>query len=300
MIPDNRYVGRFAPSPTGPLHIGSLVAALASWLDARAAHGRWLLRMEDLDQPREQPGAADAILRALEALGLEWDGAVVYQSARAERYRAALETLGSRGLTYPCGCSRREIADSATNPDGARVYPGTCRNGLAPGKTARSIRVRTAPEPIRFVDRIQGEIAQSVEREVGDFVLWRADGIFAYQLAVVVDDAEQGVTDVVRGADLLDSTARQIHLQRLLGAPTPRYAHVPVAVNAAGEKLSKQTGAAAINLARTGAELGRALALLGHAPPQGLDARKLLRWAIENWDPARVPRTRAVRAGEPV
>lgn len=274
------YVGRFAPSPTGPLHFGSLVAALASYMEARAANGKWLLRMEDLDRPREQPGAADHILRALERLGFEWDGPVLRQSTRAQRYRAVLGDLARRGFTYLCGCSRKELEDSALAIDGARVYPGTCRQGLAPGKQARAERLRTHAAPIAFVDRIQGEIEQRVERDVGDFVVRRADGAVAYQLAVVLDDLDQGVTDVVRGADLLDSTARQIHLQRILGAPQPRYAHVPVAVNAAGEKLSKQTGAAPLDLADPKRELARARRFLGQAE--------------EGWDLARVPRARAL------
>ena len=280
------YVGRFAPSPTGPLHFGSLVAAVASWLDARAARGRWIVRLEDLDRPRERKGAAEAILRSLDSLGLSWDGPVERQSARLERYRDALGRLERAGLTYWCGCTRKEMADSALAIDGSRIYPGTCRRGLAPGKTPRAVRVRTGPEPIAFVDRVQGALAQSVEREVGDFVLYRADGLFAYQLAVVVDDAEQGVTDVVRGADLLDSTPRQILLQRLLGLPTPRYLHVPVAVTAAGEKLSKQTGAREIGPG----DLARALAFLGQEPVSDLSR------AVERWDPARIPRARSLRA----
>jgi len=277
------YVGRFAPSPTGPLHFGSLVAALASYMEARSAKGKWLLRMEDLDKPREQPGAADAILRALEALGLHWDDAVEYQSRRAGLYRNALARL--KDHTYPCGCTRSEIADSALAIDGARVYRGICRDGLASGKTARAVRIRTEGE-IRFADRVQGAHVQRLENDVGDFVLWRADGQFAYQLAVVVDDFEQGVTDVVRGADLLDSTARQIYLQQRLGYPTPGYLHVPVAVNAAGEKLSKQTGAEPIDLARAGPQLRRAFAFLGQ--PETDDLAEGLR----NWDAARIPRSR--------
>jgi glutamyl-Q tRNA(Asp) synthetase len=272
------YTGRFAPSPTGPLHFGSLLAALASWLDARAAGGRWLLRIEDLDPPREQPAAAGRIMRALEHLGLEWDEPVVYQSKRGQLYRDALERLA--GKTYACGCSRKEISDSALGLALAGVYPGTCRNGLPPGKTLRALRIRTVPDSIRFPDRVQGLVEQSVERDVGDFIVYRADGQFAYQLAVVVDDAEQGITDVVRGADLLDSTARQIYLQRLLGYPTPRYLHVPVAVNAAGEKLSKQTGAPAIGLTSAWDELRRALDFLGQ--PEGANLRE----AVCNWDPA--------------
>jgi glutamyl-Q tRNA(Asp) synthetase len=292
-----RYIGRFAPSPTGPLHFGSLVAALASWLDARAAGGTWRLRIEDLDQPREQRGATDDILRTLEALGLDWDGPVIFQSRRGERYHAALERLAAQHATYWCGCSRKEIADSSLGlaADSAPIYPGTCRSGLA-GKTARALRLRTTPEPIRFVDRVQGPQEQSVEREVGDFVLLRADGVYAYQLAVVVDDAEQRITDVVRGADLLDSTPRQIHLQQLLGYATPRYLHVPVAVNAAGEKLSKQTGAMPIDLVRTAAALAQALAFLGQAPPAGLDARELLDWARGHWHPERIASRRSLAA----
>jgi len=296
------YVGRFAPSPSGPLHFGSLLAALASWLDARAAGGSWLLRMEDLDTPRVQAGAADAILRQLDAFGLRWDGAVTYQSARNELYRAALDSLERAGMTYWCGCSRSEIADSALvfsnggdqalAPDGARIYPGTCRNGLAPGNKPRALRVRTNPEPIRFSDRLRGEFAQSVEREVGDFVLRRADGQVAYQLAVVVDDAAQGVTDVVRGADLLESTARQIHLQRLLGVPTPCYLHVPVAVNAAGEKLSKQTRAPDATMQ----DMTRALGFLGLQRPAGIAPQELLAWAVQVWDLAKLPRCRALQA----
>ena len=296
------YVGRFAPSPSGPLHFGSLVAALASWLDARAASGSWLLRMEDLDTPRVQAGAADTILRQLEAFGLRWDGAIAYQSARSELYRAALESLERAGMTYWCGCSRSEIADSALvfrnggdqalAPDGARIYPGTCRNGLALGKKPRALRVRTNPGPVRFSDRLLGDFTQSVEREVGDFVLRRADGQVAYQLAVVVDDSVQGVTDVVRGADLLESTARQIHLQHLLGAPTPRYLHVPVAVNAAGEKLSKQTRAPDATVE----DMPQALGFLGLQPPAGMAPHELLAWAVRAWDVAKLPRCRALQA----
>jgi len=282
------YVGRFAPSPTGPLHFGSLVAALASWLDCRRAGGRWLLRMEDLDRPRVMPGAADTILRQLESCGLEWDGPVVCQSARLELYQEAIRKLETR--SYPCACTRKELEDSALAIDGSRIYPGTCRGGLAPGKAPRAVRLRTQADPVRFADRVQGMIEQSVERDVGDFVLLRADGIFAYQLAVVVDDAAQGVTDVVRGADLLDSTARQMFLQRLLGVATPRYLHVPVATNASGEKLSKQTSA-------TGAsreDVPKALRFLGMQVPEGMAPPELLGWASAHWDLARVPRKRAI------
>lgn len=275
------YTGRFAPSPTGPLHFGSLVAALASWLDARAAGGRWLVRIEDLDGPRVQPGAADDILRALERLGLGWDGAVEYQSRRTALYRSALERL--RSQTYWCGCTRREIADSSLGlaPDGAQIYPGTCRDGLPPGKAARALRVKVDNARVAFADRVQGSGEQYLARDVGDFVLYRADGQFAYQLAVVVDDADQGVTDVVRGADLIGSTARQIYLQHLLGYATPRYFHVPVVLNDAGEKLSKQTGAEALDLSAPQRELGRALAFLNQ--PEDLGD------ALRGWNPALIP-----------
>jgi glutamyl-Q tRNA(Asp) synthetase len=284
------YVGRFAPSPTGPLHFGSLVAALASWLDARAARGRWLVRIEDLDTPRVQPGAADDILRTLERFGLGWDGPVLYQSHRAAVYERALVTLQAQ--TYWCGCTRREIADSSLGvaADGAQIYPGTCRGGLASGKSPRALRVRTTPERISWVDRVQGPQGQILEREIGDFVLLRADRQVAYQLAVVVDDAEQGVTDVVRGADLLDSTPRQIFLQRLLGHATPRYLHVPAAVNAAGEKLSKQTGAQPVDVDAKSALLRRALAFLGQADTDDLAQ------AVRRWNPALVPARRALAA----
>jgi len=281
------YAGRFAPSPTGPLHFGSLVAALASWLDARAAGGRWFVRIEDLDRPREQPGATDAILRALERLGLYWDEPVLFQSRRLERYREALGKL--RAHTYWCGCSRSEIADSSLGiaADGAQIYPGTCRTGLGLGKTARALRLRTREAEIVFTDRVQGVQRQSVAREVGDFVLHRADGQFAYQLAVVVDDAEQGITDVVRGADLLDSTARQIYLQRLLNYPEPRYLHVPAVVDAGGEKLSKQTGAMPVDPSDR-AVFARALQVLGQAETDNIAE------AVRDWRPEAIPRRRTI------
>jgi glutamyl-Q tRNA(Asp) synthetase len=249
------YIGRFAPSPTGPLHAGSLVAAMASFLDAKAHAGRWLVRIEDIDEARTVPGSAESILKTLSALGMHSDGEVIWQSMRKSLYEAAFARLADH--IYPCGCSRKEIADSriGTAPDGSAIYPGTCRDGLAPGKVARAFRVRVpdanAPgEYIAFEDRWLGSVTQHLATEAGDFVLKRADGFWAYQLAVVVDDAAQGITHVVRGADLLDSTPRQIYLQHLLGTPTPRYMHVRVVTNAIGEKLSKQTGAQALDLNR--------------------------------------------------
>jgi len=294
------YRGRFAPSPTGPLHFGSLVAAIGSFLEARTARGQWLVRMEDLDLPRNQPGAAQAILATLDALGFEWDGEVMHQSMRTDAYRAALARLQAKGLVYPCGCSRREIHDSAlVAPDGSLVYPGTCRNGLPPGRVARAQRLRVPDEIIAFDDLLLGHIEQSLAREVGDFVLLRADGIHAYQLAVVVDDAEQGITDIVRGADLLDSTARQIFIQRALNLPAPRYAHLPVAVNAEGEKLSKQTLAAPLDAAHAAPALVAALDFLGQSPPHDLaraDAPTVWQWALENWDREKIPRVRTLPA----
>ncbi|MBI4194672.1 MAG: tRNA glutamyl-Q(34) synthetase GluQRS [Betaproteobacteria bacterium] len=289
--------GRFAPSPTGPLHFGSLIAAVGSYLEARSRGGEWLVRVEDLDPPRVVPGAVGDILRALDACGMHWDGQVIYQSARSDAYHTALHELRQRSLIYPCACSRREIADSAVTGVDGFVYPGTCRAGLPAGKTARALRVNTRNAAIGFVDALQGRIRQDLETDVGDFIIYRADRVFAYQLAVVVDDAEQGITDVVRGADLLDSTPRQIYLQRLLGFATPRYAHLPVAVNAEGEKLSKQTFAPAIDPRRPVPQLVAALRFLGQEIPPALeqaDVRSLWDWALGNWNLARVPRARSL------
>ena len=284
------YIGRFAPSPTGPLHAGSLVAAMASYLDAKAHQGRWLLRIEDIDEPRTVAGSAERICDTLTALGMHWDGEVIWQSQRKSRYEAAFVRLGEHA--YPCSCSRKEIADSRTGvaSDGAAIYPGTCRNGLAAGKTARALRLRV-PEPavpdgvIQFDDRWLGPVTETLSESTGDFVLKRADGFWAYQLAVVVDDAEQGVTDVVRGADLLGSTARQIYLQRLLQLPTPRYLHVPVVKNAAGEKLSKQTGASALDLDQPLETLMTAARSLGLVLPAtaGTDLASFWEAAISAW-----------------
>ena len=242
-------IGRFAPSPTGPLHFGSLVAALASVCDARAHGGRWLVRIDDVDEPRAVPGAERDIVATLARYGFVHDGAIVRQSERATHYDAALHALDARGLTYACACTRRDLDAAPLSSAGERVYPGTCRDGI-PRERARhaqrSLRVRVGAATIDFVDRLQGAQRQDLAREVGDFVVRRADGLAAYQLAVVVDDAEQRVTHVVRGADLLASTPRQIHLQRALGVPTPSYLHVPVAIDASGEKLSKQTHARAL------------------------------------------------------
>lgn len=291
--------GRFAPSPTGPLHFGSLVAAVGSYLDACAQGGEWLLRMEDIDTPRNVAGAAADILKTLEAFGFEWDGPVLFQSTRLDAYAAALERLKRAGLAYGCACSRKEIADSARHAavDGGLAYPGTCRAGLPPERSVRAWRLRVTDEEIAFADRLQGRVAQHLEHDVGDFVLLRADGLFAYQLAVTVDDAFQGISSVVRGADLLASTPRQIWLQRCLGFATPEYAHLPVAANAAGEKLSKQTRAAPLRTDRAAAELVGALRFLGQPAPSGLENApigEVWTWAKTNWDFSAIPRRPAI------
>jgi glutamyl-Q tRNA(Asp) synthetase len=287
--PSAPYVGRFAPSPSGPLHAGSLVAAVASYLDARAHQGTWLVRIEDIDEDRTAPGAAESILATLESFGMVSDGEVLWQSRRKDVYQAAFDRLAAHA--YPCGCNRREIVDSRIGvaADGAALYPGVCRDGVPDGRTMRSVRVRV-PEPgedlIVFTDRLSGEMRQQLAHESGDFVLRRADGYWAYQLAVVVDDALQGVTDVVRGADLLHSTPRQVYLQHLLGYPTPRYLHVPVVRNDHGEKLSKQTGALSI---APGDEVAAVEALLEAAHFLGLPMQQAQSldafWAsaIEDW-----------------
>lgn len=272
------YRGRFAPSPTGPLHFGSLVAAAASYLEARSCGGEWLVRMEDVDESRIRPGAADNILRTLERYGFIWDGPVVFQTARKELYRETLRRLIDRGFAYPCGCSRAEI--------GGGPYPGTCREGLPSGKRPRLWRLRTGDEPIFFEDRLQGPQSMSTG---GDFILQRADGLFAYQLAVIVDDADQGVTDVVRGADLLDSTPRQIYLQRLLGLPHPSYLHVPAATHASGQKLSKQTMARPIDQDHPVATLTAALEFLGQTTEPASNAGEMWAQAIASWSPRNVP-----------
>jgi len=291
----SEYRGRFAPSPTGPLHFGSLVAAVASYADARRHGGAWLVRIEDVDTPRSVAGAAEDILATLAACGMEHDGEIIYQSRRNGAYHAALQSLRERQLAYPCACTRREVADSALRGIEGPVYPGTCRHDIG-NRPARAWRIDTRGARIAFDDAVQGRIEQNLETDIGDFVLFRADNLYAYQLAVVVDDAEQGITDVVRGADLLDSTPRQIYLQQLLGLPTPRYLHVPVAVNAAGEKLSKQTRATAVDRNNVLPALHDALRFLGQQPPQLDSVAALWRWAIEHWRRDAIPHTRSIAA----
>ena len=277
------YVGRFAPSPTGPLHFGSLVAAVASYLQAKAHAGRWLLRIEDVDPPREQPGATESILRALERYGFEWHGDVIYQSRSQETHEAAVRSLLERSLAYPCGCSRRDLGDALRGPLGT-IYPGTCRDGCDAEETA--IRLRTTNTPISFVDGLQGLQSQDLERESGDFVIRRRDGLIAYHLAVVVDDAIEDITEIVRGIDLMDSTPRQIWLQQLLGYHTPDYVHIPVITHPNGDKLSKLTGAAGVPANGTAGVLVAALIALQQDPPEDLPRAgqaEVWQWAIENW-----------------
>jgi len=284
------------------LHFGSLVAAVGSYLEARVRGGGWLVRMEDLDKPREVPGAADAILRMLEAYGFEWDGEVVFQSRRHDAYREALAHLVRADSTFPCACTRKEIADSALRLEGDPIYPGTCRGGLPAGRPGRVLRVRVSEETIAFDDAIQGRIEQNLAREVGDFVVGRTDGLYAYQIAVVVDDNAQRISNVVRGADLLASTPRQMLLQRLLGSSTPGYMHLPVALSRSGEKLSKQTRAAPLAATDAVPQLLHALRFLGQQPPAELGGggiREVWDWALMRWNPDRIPRRRGIPADEP-
>lgn len=271
-----------------------MVAAVGSFLDARSRGGTWLVRIDDLDPPRIVPGATAAILRCLDAFGMQWDAAVVYQSMRNDAYHAALHRLRQSGRTYPCACARKEISDAGLAGVEGAVYPGTCRKGLAAGREARALRVRTDGAVIEFDDGLQGHVRQVLQSEIGDFVVYRAEHVFAYHLACAVDDAEQGITDVVRGADLIASAPRQIFLQKLLGLPTPAYVHLPVAVNGAGEKLSKQTRAPAVDEAHPTHTLDRVLRFLGHAPPaqtRGAGLHELWAWAIQNWRRERIPRS---------
>jgi glutamyl-Q tRNA(Asp) synthetase len=299
---DRQIIGRFAPSPTGPLHLGSLVAALGSYLMAKSCGGKWVLRMEDLDQPRVAPGVADDMLKTLELLGFQWDGEVVYQSRRTEQYHAAADQLVRQGLAYACGCTRSEIAQIASAPhQDITVYPGICRNGLPPEKVERALRVKVYDEIISFEDGVMGRYSQHLTSSCGDFVIHRADGLYAYHLAVVVDDAAAGVNQVVRGADLLSSTPRQIYLQRIFDYAAPSYSHLPLVSGPGGAKLSKRDNAVSLaagrDLARDGGELlVGALRFLGQEPPEELAAaspEEILHWSTANFIPASVPRDSA-------
>jgi glutamyl-Q tRNA(Asp) synthetase len=288
------YVGRFAPSPTGDLHLGSLYTAAASYLDARANRGRWLLRMEDLDRPREVAGAASRILRTLEAFGFEWDEEIVRQANRVSHYAAAIDRLRVQALTFECSCSRTALAEEDR-------YPGHCRERPQSPGVPTATRLRVDPGTIQFADRIQGAYRQDVGQAVGDVILRRRDQLIAYLLAVVVDDAAQGVTHVVRGADLLDNTPRQIYLQRKLDLPTPLYAHVPVLVEADGSKLAKSARAVPLDPRVALPQLTAAFALLGLEPPPSLAASTLRAawdWAMARWDIQRVPRRLILPVGE--
>ena len=287
------YIGRFAPSPSGDLHLGSLFTAVASYLDARSHGGRWLLRIEDLDAGREVDGAAARIMATLAAFGFEWQQPVLRQSARIEAYRSTINELDQRGLIYRCRCTRRDL------PEDDR-YAGTCRERRWPAEVAGALRLRVEPAMIDFADALQGTFRQDVARSVGDFIVQRRDGIIAYALAVVVDDAAQGVTHVVRGADLLDSTARQIYLQRILKVPTPLYAHVPVLVEADGAKLAKSRRSIAIDSRSAAPQLCAVLALLGLFAPATLRAagvREVWNWALEHWHSARLSRQLSIPVG---
>ena len=288
--------GRFAPSPTGPLHFGSLVAAVGSYLNIKSRNGQWLVRIEDLDPPREQPGAVDSILKTLEAFGLEWDEPVVYQGQRGELYDDAIQLLGEKGLTYYCQCSRKEIADDAEPGIEGPRYAGTCREkNLAPRNN--SLRVSVPDETFTIEDAVQGTIRQNLQRDIGDFVIRRRDGLYSYQLAVVVDDAIQGITEVCRGTDLILSTPRQVYLQQILDFPTPEYVHLPVAVNEQGQKLSKQTFAAPVPETGDPFQLARALQFLGQKLPAelaGAPTAELIEWGVNYWDLSAVPGTLAI------
>lgn len=289
------YVGRFAPSPTGPIHIGSLLAAVASYCDAKANNGLWLLRMEDLDTPRVMRGAAEHIVQTLAGFGFAWDGDILYQSQQSAAYEEALAQLNALQLLYPCTCSRKEIADSSQRHgiDGL-VYPGTCLKQPIKPRAAIATRIQVHDFTACFHDLIQGSMTQSLRTDIGDFILKRADGVFAYQLAVVVDDAQQGITHIIRGADLLNSTPRQLYLQQVLGYSRPAYGHIPVVINAAGEKLSKQTKAAAIDITLASQQLYQALHMLNQQPPAELrhaPLHTIWQWAFAHWQLAAIART---------
>lgn len=289
-----KYIGRFAPSPTGLLHIGSLLTAVASYADARFHSGKWLLRMEDLDPPREMQGAADNILFTLEKFGFEWDGEVAYQSQRHAFYRDALDDLRVRNLVYPCDCSRKDWHEKARLGADGFVYNGACanKNIFRQPEKPPAWRVRVPDEIIEFDDEIVGYYAQNLAHDIGDFVLLRADGFWAYQLAVVVDDAAQGITHIVRGQDLLVSTPRQIYLQRCLNAPTPHYAHLPLLTNKLGQKWSKQTRADAIDVNQAAAQLRQVMSYLNiPTAPDTNQPHDLLNWTVANWQMTRVPKS---------
>ncbi len=285
----SQYTGRFAPTPSGPLHLGSLLAAVGSYCAARHAGGQWMLRMDDLDTLRNAPGADQQILRCLEAYGLHWDGEVVYQSQHLEEYQAALQGLIDSGQTYPCACTRKILGNGP--------YPGTCAAGLRDGQSARSLRVRVADRAISFLDGLQGPQSCELASESGDFILRRADQVISYHLATVVDDARQSVSHVVRGADLLSSTAKHIFLQQLLGLSSPEYSHLPVICGIDGRKFSKQNHALILSTENTTETLCGVLGLLGQPTDEynDLQATELLRHAVQNWRPENLPKRQEIR-----
>jgi glutamyl-Q tRNA(Asp) synthetase len=290
-----KYIGRFAPSPTGLLHFGSLVTAVGSFLQARSQHGKWYVRIEDLDPPREMPGSTMQILHTLESYGLHWDGEILYQSRRHISYHDAVAYLIRRSSAYPCGCSRREIKAIAELGPFGFIYPGSCRSRRQQTDEDVNIRVIAQDGIIEFTDENLGYLNQNLKSELGDFIIKRRSGLYAYQLAVVVDDAYQGITQVVRGADLVDSTARQIFLQQSLGLPTPRYLHLPIATDIKGNKLSKQSHATPIAIDRPLPHLIAALRFLNQNPPSELidaNLNEFWHWAIEHWSIIKVPKIR--------
>lgn len=298
-----RCIGRFAPSPTGPLHFGSLVTAIASYLQARSQGGLWRVRIEDIDPPREVPGAASSILHTLESYGMAWDGDVLYQSERISAYEQAIDTLIQDQCAYACRCSRSEIRNSAKSGPFGPIYPGTCRQrGIALDRDS-AIRVKIEDQAIHINDANLGDITQNLSSQLGDFVVRRRDGLYAYQLAVVIDDAHQGITEIVRGADLLDSTPRQLYLQRLLNLPKPRHFHLPLATDSRGEKLSKQSAAEPIPPNNPLPNLVEALRFLNQDPDKSLiDANRdeFWQWAIAHWSMRKVPKVRTKRYNTPL
>jgi len=281
------YIGRFAPSPTGSLHFGSLIAAVASYLDARANSGRWLVRMEDLDPPREPPDAAEQILSQLQQLGFRWDDDVLYQSTRLEIYGMVLQQLQDQGHCYCCDCTRSQIRAMGS------VYNGSCRHRSTPPQSEFAIRLKTESVTITIDDLVQGRYQQNIREQTGDFVICRKDKLFAYQLAVVIDDEFQGISHIIRGFDLIDSAPRQIYLQRLLHYQTPTYGHVPIIIDEQGKKLSKQQFAAPIDVENAAQLIHQCLMFLGQAPPESnkhTDSSSQLQWGIENWDIQAIPK----------
>lgn len=298
MSNDTPYIGRFAPSPTGPLHFGSLIAAIASYLEAKTQHGHWLVRMEDVDELRNVKGAADDILHTIENYGFEWDGDIIYQTQRKDAYADALQTLIDNELIYRCTCSRKKLRVIAEQGEYGSIYPGTCADKNHDEKREHALRIRTRDAVYGFKDSVMGNFSHNPKKAIGDFILKRRDGLFAYQLAVVVDDEFQNITDVVRGFDLLDSTPRQIYLQECLGYQTPGYAHLPIAVNGLGDKLSKQTGAPGIKSNFDAGAMYLALKFLGQNPTPDLaheSKENLWQWALENWDLNKIPKMHTIQ-----